>query len=77
MNGLSGQEKTKRIHILQIFNVSDKKKEIPDKLASHGAGGYIKEDAKEICVWQKQLKQQKNLDSQCWHFVCLYQMKRM
>lgn len=53
-----------------IFNVSDKKKEIPDKLAEI----YIKEDAKEIWSGKKATEAAEEVDS---HGCVLYQMKRM
>ena len=55
---------------IAIFNVSDKKKEIPDKLAEI----YIKEDAKEIWSGKKATEAAEEVDS----LGCvLYQMKRM
>lgn len=55
---------------IAIFNVSDKKKEIPDKLAEI----YIKEDAKEIWSGKKATEVAEEVDS---HGCVLYQMKRM
>ncbi len=53
-----------------ISRISDKKKEIPDKLAEI----YIKEDAKEIWSGKKATEAAEEVDS---HGCVLYQMKRM